>query len=101
MYPTAGDRTAASYQNRFHPCMLSRNVGRHSCLSLFFVITQTETGFPRATRVGCQQFALPLPFEILHRAFVFLRRRARIECAQVFPLARLRIFLARIEAILA
>jgi len=42
-----------------------------------------------------------MPLEILNRAFVFLRRGLAVKRAEVFPLARSRIFLAGIEPILA
>jgi hypothetical protein len=42
-----------------------------------------------------------VPFEILYGALVFLRRRARIESAEIAAPAGLRIFLARIETKLA
>jgi hypothetical protein len=41
-----------------------------------------------------------MPFEILNRAFVFLRRSLAVERAEIFSLARSRIFLARIQPIL-
>jgi hypothetical protein len=42
-----------------------------------------------------------MPFEKLHFALVFLRRRERIERAQIAPLTRFRIHFARIKAIVA
>jgi hypothetical protein len=42
-----------------------------------------------------------MPFEILNRAFVFLRRSLAVEGAEIFAFARSRIFLARIQPILA
>jgi hypothetical protein len=42
-----------------------------------------------------------MPFEILNRAFVFLRRCLAAECAEILSFARSRIFLAGIEPILA
>src|ERR1019366_4647103 len=42
-----------------------------------------------------------MPLEILHRAFVPLGRRARIEGAEIAAPAGLRVFLARIEAVFA
>jgi hypothetical protein len=48
-------------------------------------------------------FAEPvlMPFEILNRAFVFLRCCLALESAEIFSFARSRIFLARIQPILA
>src|SRR5437763_1000483 len=40
-------------------------------------------------------------FEKLNRALVLLRRRPRTERAQVAPLARLRVFLARVQPVAA
>ena len=42
-----------------------------------------------------------MPLEILNRAFVFLRRRLAIERAEIFSFPGSRIFLARIQPILA
>jgi hypothetical protein len=42
-----------------------------------------------------------MPFEILNRAFVFLRRSLAVERAEIFSFARPRIFLAGIQPILA
>lgn len=42
-----------------------------------------------------------MPLEVLHRALVPLRRRARGESAEVAPAAGLRILLARVEPVLA
>src|SRR5437588_719712 len=42
-----------------------------------------------------------VPFEKLHRTFVFLRRLARLERAEVAALAGLRIGLAGVEAVFA
>jgi hypothetical protein len=42
-----------------------------------------------------------MPFEILNRAFVFLRRSLAVERAEIFSFARSRIFLAGIQPILA
>jgi hypothetical protein len=42
-----------------------------------------------------------VPFEILNRAFVFLRRRLAVEGAEISSFADPRIFLARVEPILA
>jgi hypothetical protein len=42
-----------------------------------------------------------MPFEILNRAFVFLRRCLALESAEIFSFARSRIFLAGIQPILA
>jgi hypothetical protein len=39
-----------------------------------------------------------VPFEILHRAFVFLRGAAGTECPKIPPLPRLRVLLARVQA---
>jgi hypothetical protein len=44
---------------------------------------------------------LLVSFEILHGAFVFLGRRARVERAKVFSLAGFRILLPGIEPVLA
>jgi hypothetical protein len=42
-----------------------------------------------------------MPFEILNRAFVFLRRSLAVEGAEIFSFARSWIFLAGIQPILA
>jgi hypothetical protein len=42
-----------------------------------------------------------MPFEILNRAFVFLRCSLAVERAEIFSFARSRIFLAGIQPILA
>ena len=42
-----------------------------------------------------------MPFEILNRAFVFLRCCLALERAEIFSFARSRIFLPRIQPILA
>jgi hypothetical protein len=42
-----------------------------------------------------------MPFEILNRAFVFLRRSLAVERTEIFSFARSRIFLAGIQPILA
>ena len=42
-----------------------------------------------------------MPFEILNRAFVFLRCSLRVEGAEISSFADPRIFLARVEPILA
>ena len=42
-----------------------------------------------------------MPFEILNRAFVFLRRSLAVERAEIFSFARSRISLAGIQSILA
>jgi len=42
-----------------------------------------------------------MPFKILHRFLVFLRRGFCLECAKISSLSRLRIFLAGIQPILA
>jgi hypothetical protein len=42
-----------------------------------------------------------MPFEILNRAFVFLRRSLAVERAEIFSFACSRIFLAGIQPILA
>ena len=42
-----------------------------------------------------------MPFEILNRAFVFLRCRLAVERAEISSFADSRIFLARVEPILA
>jgi hypothetical protein len=42
-----------------------------------------------------------MPFEILNRALVFLRRTLAVERAEIFSFARFRIFLAGIQPILA
>jgi len=42
-----------------------------------------------------------MPLEILHGAFVLLRCCAGVECPKIPPLPRLRVLLARIEAIFA
>jgi hypothetical protein len=42
-----------------------------------------------------------MPLEILHRALVLLRRRARAESAEIAPPAGLRVLLARIEPVSA
>jgi hypothetical protein len=44
---------------------------------------------------------LTVPLEKLHGALMFLSLLARIECAQVAALAGLRVFLTRVEPILA
>jgi hypothetical protein len=41
----------------------------------------------------------PFTFEVLYRAFVLFRRFPRVEGAEVFPLAGLRIYFARIEPV--
>lgn len=41
------------------------------------------------------------PLEVLNSAFVFLRRGLRVECAKISPFAPLRIFLARVQAVLS
>src|SRR5690349_16373394 len=43
----------------------------------------------------------PAPLEELHRALVLLGRRARLEGAEVPPLASLRVLLARVQTVLA
>jgi hypothetical protein len=40
-----------------------------------------------------------MPFEILNRAFVFLRRSFAVERAEISSFARLRIFLLRIQPV--
>jgi hypothetical protein len=42
-----------------------------------------------------------MPFEILNRALVFLRRSLAVERAEIFSFARCRIFLAGIQPIFA
>lgn len=42
-----------------------------------------------------------MALEVLDRAFVFLGRFAAVEGAEVFALARLRIYFARVEPVLA
>src|ERR1700723_4226331 len=45
--------------------------------------------------------ALARPLKVLHRAFMLLRRCSRSKRTQILPLPRLRILLARIQAILS
>src|SRR5437667_9696806 len=40
-----------------------------------------------------------MPFEVLHRFFVFLRRCACLECSEISSLPGLRVFLSRIQSI--
>jgi hypothetical protein len=55
---------------------------------------------PQATGYSIPKTVL-MALEILHRAFVFLRRSLAVERAKIFPIARSRIFLARIQSIFA
>jgi hypothetical protein len=53
------------------------------------------------TSTGTLNQTALMPFEILNRAFVFLRRCLALERAEIFSFARSRIFLAGIQPILA
>ena len=55
--------------------------------------------WPKSPATRSQTVLMTL--EILNRAFVFLRGGLAVKCAEIFPLARSRIFLAGIQPILA
>src|ERR1700722_3706727 len=63
-------------------------------------VAHTTLPSPRCP-VPARQHGRSMPFEILHGALMLLRGRARREGAEIAPLACLRIFLARIEPVLA
>src|SRR5262249_50382140 len=66
-------------------------------------IPESESGFPIKT-CATESTAIRLasvPFEILHRALVAFGSSARLEGAEIAPLAGLRIDLARVQPVLA
>src|SRR6185503_12542316 len=77
-----------------------REVGN---LTFAFVLhgSSSETPTCRARSRLRKPAQLAAVLEVLDGALVLLRRRARLECTEVAPLARLRVLLARIQAILS
>ena len=55
----------------------------------------------QARQLMAAEIYTSMPFEVLHRALVLLRRRLRLERSEIPALAGFRVFLARIEAISA